>query len=208
DREFSLVSYDLYKFLRDNTKGFAESAAFPAPEPLFGVRRTGSSEAAQSYPGEFVSGNYFTMFGIRPYAGRMLTDTDDQASTPPVAVISYRLWQEKYGSDPSVVGSVFNLNDKPFTVVGITPPDFFSDSDDGFRICAADRVRERGQPHDGSRHGASAASIAKHGPGRASCASHKAASHRKHLALVIWRHGRSADRICRYTSDSAFCIPL
>ena len=128
DKEFSLVSYDLYKFLRDNTKGFAELAAFPAPEPLFGVRRAGSSEAAQSYPGEFVSGNYFTMFGIRPYAGRMLTDTDDQASTPPVAVISYRLWQEKYGSDPSVVGSVFNLNDKPFTVVGITPPDFFGDS--------------------------------------------------------------------------------
>src|SRR5438132_275364 len=128
DKEFSLVSYDLYKFLRDNTKGFAELAAFPAHEPLFGVRRAGSSEAAQSYPGEFVSGNYFTMFGIRPYAGRMLTDTDDQASTPPVAVISYRLWQEKYGSDPSVVGSVFNLNDKPFTVVGITPPDFFGDS--------------------------------------------------------------------------------
>ena len=128
DKEFSLVSYDLYKFLRDNTKGFAELAAFPAPEPLFGVRRAGSSEAAQSYPGEFVSGNYFTMFGIGAYAGRMLTPRDDQAGAPATAVISYRLWQEKYGSDPSVVGSVFNLNDKPFTVVGITPPDFFGDS--------------------------------------------------------------------------------
>src|SRR5256886_14888035 len=95
DKEFSLVSYDLYKFLRDNTKGFAELAAFPAPEPLFGVRRTGSSEAAQSYPGEFVSGNYFTMFGIRPYAGRMLTDTDDQAGAPPVAAVWHTLWQEK-----------------------------------------------------------------------------------------------------------------
>ena len=79
EKEFSLVSYDLYKYLRDNTQGFAQLAAFPAIEPLFGVRRSGSSEAAQSYPGEFVSGNYFTMFGIRPYAGRMLTDTDDQA---------------------------------------------------------------------------------------------------------------------------------
>ena len=70
DKEFSLVSYDLYKYLRDNTKGFAELAAFPAFEPLFGVRRAGNSEAAQSYPGEFVSGNYFTMFGIKAYAGR------------------------------------------------------------------------------------------------------------------------------------------
>ncbi len=73
DKEFSLVSYDLYKYLRDNTKGFAELAAFPSMESLFGVRRSGSSEAAQSYPGEFVSGNYFTMFGIRAYAGRALT---------------------------------------------------------------------------------------------------------------------------------------
>src|SRR5947208_9591375 len=53
--EFSLVSYDLYKYLRDNTTGFAELAAFPALEPLFGVRRSGSSEAAQSHAGEFVS---------------------------------------------------------------------------------------------------------------------------------------------------------
>src|SRR6266851_10456568 len=77
DREFSLVSYDLYKYLRDNTQGFSELAAFPSFQHLFGVRRSGSSEAAQSYPGEFVSGNYFTMFGIRAYAGRALTVTDD-----------------------------------------------------------------------------------------------------------------------------------
>src|ERR1700691_603620 len=70
DKEFSLVSYQLYKYLRDNTKGFSELAAFPASEPLFGVRRSGSSEAAQGYPGEYVSGNYFSMFGVRAYAGR------------------------------------------------------------------------------------------------------------------------------------------
>jgi len=128
EKEFSLVSYELYKYFRDNTKGLSELAAFPAPEQLFGVRRTGKSEAAQSYPGEFVSGNYFSMFGIRAYAGRALTDTDDQPNAPPVAVMSYRLWQERYASDRSVIGSVFNLNDKPFTVVGIAPPGFFGDS--------------------------------------------------------------------------------
>jgi predicted permease len=42
--------------------------------------------------------------------------------------MSYRLWQQQYGSDPSVIGSVFNLDDKPFTVVGITPPGFFGDA--------------------------------------------------------------------------------
>ena len=97
-------------------------------QPLFGVRRAGSAEAAQSYPGEFVSGNYFAMFGVNAYAGRVLDADDDRAGAPPVAVMSYRLWQQKYGSDPSVIGSVFNFNDKPFTVVGIAPPGFFGDT--------------------------------------------------------------------------------
>src|SRR5438046_393577 len=128
EKEFSLVSYDLYKYLRDNAKGFAQLAAFPAIEPTFGIRRSGSSEAAQSYPGEFVSGNYFTTFGIKAYAGRAFTAQDDQPGAPPVAVMSYRLWQQKYGSDPSVIGGVFNLNNKPFSVVGVTPPGFFGDA--------------------------------------------------------------------------------
>ena len=128
EREFSFVSYDLYKYLRDNTTGFSELAAFPALEPLFGVRRSGSSDAAQSHAGEFVSGNYFTMFGIKAYAGRALTPQDDQPGAPPVAVMSYRLWQQQYGSDPSVIGSSFSVDGKPFTVVGITPPGFFGDA--------------------------------------------------------------------------------
>src|ERR1700730_1908627 len=128
EKEFSLVSYDLYKYLRDHTQGFSELAAFPSLELLFGVRRSGSPEAAQSYPGEFVSGNYFSMFGITAYAGRTLANADDQPNAPPVAVMSYRLWQEKYGLDPSVIGGVFEVDGKPFSVVGITPPGFFGDS--------------------------------------------------------------------------------
>ena len=128
DKEFSLVSYDLYKYFRDNTKGFAELAAFAASEQLSGVRRAGTSAAAQSYPSEFVSGNYFTMFGVNAYAGRVFTAADDRPGAPPVAMMSYRLWQQSYGSDPSVIGAVFNLSDSPFTVVGITPPGFFGDT--------------------------------------------------------------------------------
>jgi predicted permease len=126
--EWSIVSYDLYKYLRDSTKGFSELAAFQDLTPILGVRRSGNLDAAQSYPGEFVSGNYFQMFGVGAYAGRMLTPADDRPNAPPAAVMSYRLWQERYGSDPSVVGALFNLDDKPFTVVGIAPPGFFGDS--------------------------------------------------------------------------------
>jgi MacB-like protein len=126
--EWSVFSYDLYKYLRNHTKGFAELAAFQDLTPILGVRRSGSLNAAQSYPGEFVSGNYFKMFGIGAYAGRTLTPGDDRPNAPPVAVMSYRLWREHYGSDPSIIGSVFDLDDKPFTIVGIAPPGFFGDT--------------------------------------------------------------------------------
>jgi predicted permease len=127
DKEFSLVSYDLYTRFRDNTRGFAELAAFSASEDTFGVRRKGVPEPAQSCNGEYVSGNYFSMFGIRPWAGRTITPADDRPGAPPVALMSYRLWEQKYASDPSVIGGVFNLDDKPYTVVGIARPGFFGD---------------------------------------------------------------------------------
>ncbi|HEV8037224.1 MAG TPA: ABC transporter permease [Bryobacteraceae bacterium] len=128
EKEYSLVSYDLYKHFRDHSKGFGELAAFSASQSRLGVRRAGSTQPAQSYPGEFVSGNYFTMFGINAYAGRVFSPSDDQAGAPPTALMSYRLWQQKYALDPSVIGSVFTLDGNPFTVVGITPPGFFGDT--------------------------------------------------------------------------------
>jgi predicted permease len=127
DKGFSRVSYEFYKYLRDNTKGFSELAAFSSVEPLLGVRRSGNAEPAQSYPGEYVSGNYFTMFGLTAYAGRSLSASEDQPGAAPVAVMSYHLWQQRYGSDPSVIGSIFDLDEKSFTVIGIAPPGFFGE---------------------------------------------------------------------------------
>ncbi len=128
-KEFSIVSYELYKQFRDHTEGFAELAAFEAGSGnLFGVRRASTRELAQSSLGKFVSGNYFKMFGLGALAGRTISPADDQTGAPPVAVMSYRLWQQKYGSDPAVIGGIFNFNGKPFTVVGITPPGFFGDT--------------------------------------------------------------------------------
>ena len=128
ENEFSLVSYEMYLRFRDDTHGFTDLAAFSAVQYGFSVRRTGRPETAQPYPGEFVSGNYFAMFGVGAYAGRTLTVQDDRPGAPPAAVISYRLWQQRYESDPSVVGSAFDLNGKSFTVVGVAPPEFFGDA--------------------------------------------------------------------------------
>lgn len=123
--DFSLFSWEAYHYFRANTPAFEELAALQAGNAQLGVRREGSSEQVQTRNGEYVSGNFFRTFGIGPWRGRMLTDADDVEGAPPVAVISFRTWQEKYGADPSVVGSTLQINGHPFTIVGVAPPGFY-----------------------------------------------------------------------------------
>ena len=124
---WSLFSYGKYKTFRDGTKGLYELAAFQAGRSLMGIRRSGSNQPAESQTTQYVSGNYFSMFGIGPYAGRVLSVRDDQNGAAPVAVMSYPTWQQKYGKDPSVIGATFTFNGNPVTVIGVTPPGFYGD---------------------------------------------------------------------------------
>src|SRR5438270_1049699 len=128
---WSLFSYDKYKMFRDGTPGFQELAAFQAGRALLGVRRVGTNHPAESQRTEYVSGNYFAMFGVGAYIGRVINPQDDHKGAEPVAVMNYRTWQQKYGKDPSVVGASFTMNGKPFTIVGIAPPGFFGDRMEG-----------------------------------------------------------------------------
>jgi len=102
---WSRFSFEQYRLFKENTTGFAELAAFQAGDNLIGVRRAGSSRPAEPFSGEYVSGNYFSTFGIKAYAGRMLTPPDDSKGVPAVAVISFRTWQDRFGKDPSVLGA-------------------------------------------------------------------------------------------------------
>lgn len=124
---WSLFSYEKYKAFREGTPGFSELAAFQAGRSLVGARRSGSDQPAESQRIQYVSGNYFAMFGMGAYAGRVFTPEDDRKGAEPVAVLSYRAWQQKYGLDPSIIGASFTLNGQPFTVVGVTPPGFYGD---------------------------------------------------------------------------------
>jgi predicted permease len=127
--DFSLYSYALYKKVKEETPEFAELAAFesnPALQP-WSIRR-GLSGTADSGFGQFVSGNYFSMFGVGALVGRALVAADDQPNAPPVAVMSYRTWEQRYGRDRSIVGSRFTINGQRLTIVGVMPPGFFGDT--------------------------------------------------------------------------------
>jgi len=125
DGDFSLFSFEAYQNFRAHTPEFADLAALEAGSSALGVRRAGSRSQADTRNGEYVSGNFFRTFGVQPWIGRLLTDTDDQPGAPPVAVMSYRIWQDKYASDRAVIGSVYDINGFSFTIVGVAAPEFY-----------------------------------------------------------------------------------
>jgi predicted permease len=124
---WTFFSWEAYKHLRANTPAFEKLAAFQPGEAnaYLAVRRTGSSTPVETRNGEYVSGNFFETLGISAWRGRLFVDADDQQGAPPVAVMSFRIWREKYGSDSAVAGGTYEINGQPFTVVGVAPPGFF-----------------------------------------------------------------------------------
>src|SRR5690242_18508523 len=122
DGDFSLFSWEAYKHFREHTPEFTDLAAMQAGNSPLAVRRAGSRAPVDTRNGQFVSGNFFRTFGVQPWIGRLTTDADDQEGAPSVAVMSYHVWQEKYGSDPSVIGAGYEINGHPFTVIGVAAP--------------------------------------------------------------------------------------
>ncbi len=125
--DWSLFSYDQYKTFRDNNPEFQQMAAFQSGQNQISVRRQGSDHPAEAFMSQIVSGNAFDTFGISAYAGRLLQPSDDKIGAPPVTVMSFRTWQEKFGQDPSVIGASFMVNGLPYTVVGIAPPGYYGE---------------------------------------------------------------------------------
>ena len=123
--DFDIFSYDLYRNLQESTPEFEQLAAFQSGHNTMNVRV--GSAAAKAEIGEYVSGNYFSTFGLGAYAGRTLQDSDDRPGAAPVAVLSYAAWQASHAADPNVIGATFYIQNQPFTIVGISPPGFFGD---------------------------------------------------------------------------------
>ena len=128
DDDWSLFSYGLYERLAAAAPEFEETTAFQAAPNTYGIRSATRDHEARPLRAEFVSGTYFHVFGVGALMGRVIATSDDQQSAPPVAVMSYRGWQQNYGSDPSLIGSIFFIDGQPATLIGVAPPGFFGDT--------------------------------------------------------------------------------
>lgn len=113
------VSYPDFLDWRQQSRAFAAMAA---------AHNVGFSLAGIAQPenigGYAVSPNFLSMLGVKPILGRDLLPSEEEPGTAPVVLLSYRLWQSHFGSDPQVMGKVITLDGRSYTIVGVLPPSF------------------------------------------------------------------------------------
>ena len=108
-----------FKYLREHGEPSAEVMAFT------GLGRTSLSAQgrAEIGLGQLVSGNYYTMMGVKPAAGRLFSTADERSGVP-LVVLSHRFWDRFYGRSPSAIGSALKINGAAFTVLGVSERGF------------------------------------------------------------------------------------
>ena len=109
----------LFAYCRERTRTFESLAGFEGGE--FALTGGGEPEVV---PGAVVTFNYFNVLGREPLYGRTFTAQEDTPGHNNVAILSYALWQRRFGGNPNIVGQSINLDSNPTTVVGIMPADF------------------------------------------------------------------------------------
>jgi len=117
DAPFSLPDFLDY---RDHTDSLDSLSAIGN----WSANLTGRGDA-ERLNGVRVSANLFETLGVNAAVGRTLEPEDDRPGVPRVAVMTYGLWQRRFGGDPSLVGQPLELNGASYTLVGILPPSFF-----------------------------------------------------------------------------------
>lgn len=113
--------YPAYEIFRENRQTFSSLFAYTNTQN-FNVIARGEAE---SIPGGFVSGNYFSGLGVPPAAGRLIGIDDDRAGAPPTIALAYAYWQRRFNGDAAVIGQSILINNLPFTIAGVCASGFF-----------------------------------------------------------------------------------
>jgi putative ABC transport system permease protein len=103
---------------REQSAAFQEIAAYGADTEVLAAGEPEQASVA------YVSTNLFSTLGVTPILGRTFTDEEDTPEHDNVAILSYGLWQSRYGADPNIVGQTITLDGDPFAVVGVMPAGF------------------------------------------------------------------------------------
>jgi putative ABC transport system permease protein len=118
---FGGFTYQQYRLLRDDNSLAMVAGYTTAP---INVSVDGPTEP--SLQGQLVTGDYFSLLGVNPVIGRAIGPDDDRVPNGhPVAMLSYGYWERRFARDPSAIGRTIRLSAMPFTIVGVTPPEFF-----------------------------------------------------------------------------------
>lgn len=113
------VSYPNFVDWRARNQVFETMSTFRG----WGVNLTGAGEA-ESLDARMVSADYFKVMRAAPFMGRDFTAEDDKVGSTPVVIISYAFWQQRFGSDPNIIGKDILLDDKPHKIIGVIPQSF------------------------------------------------------------------------------------
>jgi len=119
-------SYPMFDELRRKQRSFESVAGFST----WSGNLTGIDNPVRLQV-ELVSASYFPMLGIEPALGRVFRAEEDRdADAHPLALLSFKLWQQQYGGDAGVIGRTIHLNQFPYTVIGVVPQGFRGQTED------------------------------------------------------------------------------
>src|SRR5215475_161763 len=124
------TSYPAFQDYQRRNTTFSELAGYYR----WAQARLSSGSMLRNVYGYAVTSNYFEMLGVQPELGRFIQPADDHGlNSAPYVVLSDALWRSAFNADPGVVGTIVRLNKDPFTVIGVTSPQFSTEKFSGFR---------------------------------------------------------------------------
>lgn len=116
---FDLLSFpNFFDYQRESSNVFSALAAYTEEPRSMSFRTSGQADHVWEVP---VTANLFAVLEAKPAAGRLFEAADEQPDREPVAVISYRFWETRFGREASVIGRKVVLNTRPFTIIGVAP---------------------------------------------------------------------------------------
>ena len=125
ERVANTVSYPEYAYCRDQNTSFTTLAAYAGGRVLMTGAGSPGSATSEWLQAKIVSASFFSLFGAVPATGRVFLQEEDQTpGAHPVVMISYDLWQSRFGGDPATIGTTLTLNSLPYTIVGVAPRGF------------------------------------------------------------------------------------